>query len=459
MIDTHCHIQVNDFDEDREAVLQRAQEEGVEAIIVPAIDEPSFEPTLSVAQNDKENKIFCGIGVHPHHAAEINDNTLERIELLMKEPKVVAVGEIGLDYHYNFSAPEVQRHIFREQLRIAKRANKPVIVHNRESDKDMLKMVEEEQDGTLHGVFHCFSSTVEMLRRALAADFLVSFTANITFKNSMLGEIVQEAPLEKIMIETDSPWMSPPPWRGKRNEPARVKKVAEKIAEIKNITMEEVVKQTTANAKKFFALTICALFFLIARPGFAQEASTQGNGGAQQTDTTKPAVIVQQDYHRDLGVGVQFGGSTVIGTSATQESGLFCFGGRMVYMPTRSLGFELNYSHFRDNKHGLITRADSSDYYTTLDFSLRLVANPSNRVAVTFLLGGAEMFFSTPPYVSYTIGCVQGALNISANLPFTWGMLAPFGEYRVEVQAGQDHKIITPVTFGVMYYFPEGFRY
>jgi hypothetical protein len=227
--------------------------------------------------------------------------------------------------------------------------------------------------------------------------------------------------------------------------------------------MEEVVKQTTANAKKFFALTLCALFFVIAQSVSAQEA---GAGGSvpQQNDSTKAAAAKSDtsapiDFHRDLGVGLQFGGSTVIGTSATQESGLFCFGGRLVYMPTRSLGFELNYSHFRDNKHGLTTRLDSSDYYTTLDFSLRLVANPSNRIAVTFLLGGAEMFFSTPPYLSYNIGCVQGALNISANLPFTWGMLAPFGEYRVEVQAGQDHKIITPVTFGVMYYFPEGFRY
>src|SRR5579872_4601887 len=336
MIDTHCHIQVKDFDEDREAVLQRAQEEGVEAIIVPAIDEPSFEPTLSVAQSDKNNNIFCGIGVHPHHAAEINDNTLERIELLMKEPKVVAVGEIGLDYHYNFSPPDVQQRIFREQLRIAKRANKPVIVHNRESDEDMLKMVEEEQDGTLRGVFHCFSSTVEMLRRALAANFLVSFTANITFKNSMLGEIVREAPLEKIMIETDSPWMSPPPWRGKRNEPARVKKVAEKIAEIKNITMEEVVKQTTVNAKKFFALTICAMFFLIVHTASAQEAGAAGSGNQQQTDTAKtdtmrPTVTAPIDFHRDLGVGLQFGSSTVIGTSATQESGLFCDGARLDY--------------------------------------------------------------------------------------------------------------------------------
>src|ERR1035437_6666354 len=253
MIDTHCHIQVKDYDADRGEVLAQAVLDGVEALIVPAIDEPSFDATLAMALVTAP-RVACAIGVHPHHASEVTDATLDRIAQLMDNPHVAAVGEIGLDYHYDFSPKDVQQRVFLEQIRIARNAGKPVIVHNRESDDDVLRILSAEQDGKLNGVLHCFSGTNDVLQRALAIGLHISFTGNITFKNSTLAGVVADVPLERVMLETDSPWMSPPPWRGKRNAPGRVRMVAEKIAEIKGLSVDTVIMQTTMNAKRFFGL-------------------------------------------------------------------------------------------------------------------------------------------------------------------------------------------------------------
>ncbi|MCO6466784.1 MAG: YchF/TatD family DNA exonuclease [Bradyrhizobiaceae bacterium] len=252
MIDSHAHIDTKPFDADRDAMLQRAIDGGLQAIIIPDI-EPARRDHLITVTNSHP-MLYRGIGIHPHHVQEVTDHDLEHVEQGATAVKVVAIGEIGLDYYYDFAEKSVQQHCFREQLRIAKRKNLPVIVHNREADDDVLTIIEEEQDGTLRGVLHCFSSSVDVLRRALDAQFHVSFTGNITFKKSTLQQVVENVPDNRYMIETDSPYITPEPHRGKRNEPAYVALVAQKIAEIKGSTMQNIIDQTTQTTRKFFGL-------------------------------------------------------------------------------------------------------------------------------------------------------------------------------------------------------------
>ncbi|MCX6148875.1 MAG: TatD family hydrolase [Candidatus Kapabacteria bacterium] len=270
MIDTHAHIDTNKFDEDRDEVITRALEAGVKSIIIPAISPNDFDNLERVA-NSYPN-IFYGLGVHPHNANEYSDLVEQDILIRAKKEKVVAIGEIGIDYFYDFVPKEQQKIVFRKQIHIAKKLNLPIIVHNREADNDILEIIEDEQDGTLNGVLHCFSSSEEVMFKALELGFNVSFTGNITFKKSTLDEIVKLVPNDRFMIETDSPYITPTPFRGKRNEPAYVKFTAQKIAELKNISLEEVIKMTTDNAIKLFKLSIVILFLTISI-GFAQETN------------------------------------------------------------------------------------------------------------------------------------------------------------------------------------------
>ena len=180
MIDTHAHIDVTAFDEDREAMLDRARAAGVTAIIVPDIERSRRSHLKEVV--DAHPDLYRGVGIHPHHAGEMTQHDLDEIATQCTEPKVVAIGEIGLDYYYDFCPPDVQKLYFREQIRIAKAHNLPIIVHNRESDSDVMEILREEQDGSLRGVLHCFSSDVAVLDQAMDLGLHVSFTGNITFK-------------------------------------------------------------------------------------------------------------------------------------------------------------------------------------------------------------------------------------------------------------------------------------
>ncbi len=198
MIDTHAHIDTEQFDEDREAVIERSREAGVEKIIIPAIEPKDFQRILDVVH--KHENIFCGMGIHPHNANELNGQTRETIENLCSDDKVVAVGEIGLDYYYDFTPKDVQQKAFAEQLDIAKNHNLPVIVHNRESDEDLLQIIKEKQDGTLTGVLHCFSGDENMLKEALDLGFYISFTGNITFKKSKSDNLVAMTPSERLLL-------------------------------------------------------------------------------------------------------------------------------------------------------------------------------------------------------------------------------------------------------------------
>ena len=246
-IDTHCHIYMDCFDDDRDDVIQRAIDNGVERMICIATDLPSSEKCLKIAEEYPQ--VFATAGIHPHQAKNAPSNYLHELEQFYQHSKVVAVGEIGLDFYYNLSDEKDQVTIYHEQLELAKSVNLPTVVHCRESDDKILTGIIESNNN--YGVIHCFASTFTFSQKILNTGFHLSFTGLITFVKT-LENVVKETPLSKMMIETDSPYLAPIPHRGKRNEPLYVKHVAEKIAEVKNKTVEDVVSQTTDNAKLFF---------------------------------------------------------------------------------------------------------------------------------------------------------------------------------------------------------------
>ncbi|MCS7169207.1 MAG: TatD family hydrolase, partial [Candidatus Kapabacteria bacterium] len=273
MIDTHAHIDLPAFDEDRAEVLQRARQSGVEAVIMPAISPDGFAKARQIAA--EYSGVYRAVGIHPHAAAQADVRALAAVEQEVTMPNVVAIGEIGLDYYYTTIAePAVQQNVFREQIWIAKRCNLPIIVHNRDAHTDVLRLLEEEQDGTLNGVLHCFSGDEKYLQRALALGFCVSFTGNITYQRNALVALLPQVPEDRLVLETDSPYMTPRPYRGKRNEPAFVSFVAAKIAEVTGRTLEQVVQSTTRVARSLFRLT--SMLWLLAVPAFPQEASGSG---------------------------------------------------------------------------------------------------------------------------------------------------------------------------------------
>ncbi len=304
MIDSHAHIDGTAFADDISAVLSRAFESGIERIIIPAIEPKAFDGLFQLTESD--NRLHCSIGVHPHHAVEVNDEILKRVEELSFNKKVVAIGEIGIDYFYDFAPKEVQKTAFRQQIHIAKRRKLPLIVHNREADDDIISILEDEQDGSLEGVLHCFSSSSGIMEKAVGIGFYVSFTGNITFKKSDLSETVRATPIERILLETDSPYMTPVPMRGKRNEPAYVKLVAEKIAEIKSLSIDEVIKMTTENAKRLFKFLAFSLLFMFSI------VFTYAQSGSEETKDEPDSLI--HPFDKFIGINPTVGMNTIVQT-------------------------------------------------------------------------------------------------------------------------------------------------
>ena len=247
LIDTHAHISYDDYSDKIGDIIQRAVDKGVKRIISIAVDLESSEKCINLAE--QYPSIYAACGYHPHEAGKAPKRYLYELEHFYSHPKVVAIGEIGLDYHYNFSDPKAQQKIYLEQLEMAHSLNLPVVVHCRKSDKDVLSGIQESNHGS--GVIHCFGSNLEFANAILETGFHISFTGMITFVKE-LEEVVREVPLEKMMVETDSPYLSPKPHRGKQNEPAWVIHVAEKIAKLKDISVEEVAESTTKTACKLF---------------------------------------------------------------------------------------------------------------------------------------------------------------------------------------------------------------
>jgi TatD DNase family protein len=265
-IDSHAHIFFENYKSDIDDVLNRARAAGVEAIIVPGTTLETSEEAVALAQ--KYDDVYATVGIHPHEASKVTPAILERIEQLSTSPKVVAIGEIGLDYHYDFAPRDVQGEVFRQQIETAVRRNLPIVVHTRESLEDALGTVEEavtnypswraNQENVhtrypaLRGVFHCFPGGAEDVWKLLDLGFLVSYPGIVTFKNSPSIETLKKTGFDHILLETDSPYMSPVPLRGKRNEPANVVLISRKIAEVFGVSEEDVARTARFNTKRLF---------------------------------------------------------------------------------------------------------------------------------------------------------------------------------------------------------------
>lgn len=253
LIDTHAHLDFPKFNKDRAVVIKRAKEAGVNIIIDVGGDLPSSHRALKLSQTFPE--IYATVGVHPHDADQLDQKALKILKDLAKADRIVAIGEIGLDYYYDNSPREIQREAFRKQLELAREVGLPVVIHNREADEDTLDILKEMGVEEIGGVMHCFASDLKMARECLALGLYLAFGGVTTFKNAKnLQGVVREVPLEKLLLETDSPYLTPHPHRGKRNEPVYVRYVAEKIAELKQIPLKEVAEKTTANAREVFNL-------------------------------------------------------------------------------------------------------------------------------------------------------------------------------------------------------------
>jgi len=253
LFDSHAHLDASKFDSDRDKVIKRAYDSGVHWIMNPGADYESS--VAAVKLSETYDFIYAAVGIHPHDASSVDDMMLSLIKAMARKAKVKAIGEIGLDYHYDFSPRDVQQHWFRKQLQLAKTLNMPVIIHDREANQDVLSILKEESSFDTGVLMHCFSGSAELARQYVKLGAYISIAGPVTFKNARkLAEVVETVPLDKLMIETDSPYLTPVPYRGKRNESSRVRHVCEKIAEIKGLTFEQVAEQTTNNAKKYFGI-------------------------------------------------------------------------------------------------------------------------------------------------------------------------------------------------------------
>ena len=255
LIDSHAHIQTAEFAVDVAKVIQRAQEAGVEKIVVVggAGDLSSNDAALALANS--YSGLFATVGMHPHDAKEVSDKELERLHQLAGGSKVVAVGETGLDYYYDHSPRQVQIELFCRFIHMARQTELPLVVHNRDAHREVAALLRREGNGNLRGVIHCFTGDYEAAKEFLDLGFYLSFTGIITFKNAdPLRDVVRQLPLDRILVETDSPYLAPVPHRGKRNEPAFVRFVAETIAAVRGITLEEVAEATCRNARNLFGI-------------------------------------------------------------------------------------------------------------------------------------------------------------------------------------------------------------
>ncbi len=254
LIDTHTHLDDARYNDDRDAMIARAREAGVEAFVTIGCDLATSQAAVAIA--NQHPFVYASVGVHPHEVKHISDGWYDELRRLVNNKKVVAYGEIGLDYHYNHSSPKEQRERFREQIQLARELNLPVIVHTREAQDDTMTILKEEKASEIGGVFHCFSGDAWLAKDALDLGFYLSFSGILTFQNAtMLRDIAKNTPLDRVLIETDCPYLTPVPHRGKRNEPAYVAHVAKQLAAIHpELSLEQIEQRTTENAKRLFKI-------------------------------------------------------------------------------------------------------------------------------------------------------------------------------------------------------------
>lgn len=254
LIDTHTHLDDARYNDDRDAMIARAREAGVEAFVTIGCDLATSQAAVAIA--NQHPFVYASVGVHPHEVKHISDGWYDEFRRLVNNKKVVAYGEIGLDYHYNYSSPKDQRERFREQIQLARELNLPVIVHTREAQDDTMTILKEEKASEIGGVFHCFSGDAWLAKDALDLGFYLSFSGILTFQNAtMLRDIAKNTPLDRVLIETDCPYLTPVPHRGKRNEPAYVAHVAKQLAAIHpELSLEQIERRMTENAKRLFKI-------------------------------------------------------------------------------------------------------------------------------------------------------------------------------------------------------------
>jgi TatD DNase family protein len=253
LFDTHVHLNAEQFNDDLQQVIERAKAEGVSKMVVVGFDRPTITKAMELCE--AYEFLYASVGWHPVDAIDMKAEDLDWLRELSSHPKVVALGEMGLDYHWDKSPKEIQKDVFRKQIQLAKEVKLPIIIHNREATADIIEILKAEGAHEVGGIMHCFSGSAETAMECLDMNFYISLGGPVTFKNAKKPkEVAVAVPLDRLLIETDCPYLAPHPYRGKRNEPGYVKLVAEQIAELKGVTYEEVAKATRANAEKLFDL-------------------------------------------------------------------------------------------------------------------------------------------------------------------------------------------------------------
>jgi TatD DNase family protein len=261
-VDSHAHLDGKQFDTDRERVIARAREAGVQAVVAIGNGDGPDQVDCGIRLAEEYDFIYATLGIHPHEARLADEDAYQNMECLAKHPKVIAWGEIGLDYFYDYSESDVQKQAFTRQMELAAAAKLPIVIHCRPSEgsdnawEDCFKLMQEHWAAKgLGGILHCFTGTWPQAKRALDIGFMISFAGNLTFpKAQQIRDAALQVPLERMLIETDSPYLAPVPNRGKRNEPAFVKETARKLGELRGLAMEEIGRQTTDNFYSFFKL-------------------------------------------------------------------------------------------------------------------------------------------------------------------------------------------------------------
>ncbi len=448
MIDTHAHINFEAFDDDRSEMIQRCFDNGVEFIVIPGVEPKDYERLLELTNTDE--RLFCGMGVHPHNAQDASEEVFERIIENTKNENVKAIGETGIDYYYDFAPKDVQKKVFRRHLQIAKQTGLPVIVHNREADDDVLDIIESEQDGSLRGVLHCFSSPVGTMEKAIDMGFNISFTGNITFKKSELDEVVRKTPLDRIMLETDSPFMTPVPNRGKRNEPANVKFVAQKISEIKSISIDEVIDMTNKTAKLFFNLSsdklkmaglLVIMFFLSISFGFGQSILKD----IQNEQTPEDELV--HPYPKFIGIGPVIGTNTVVETwyidgheKDDSYDGLFAYGGALTYGVFDYLVVKLAYMYSKNKKIAEEWNNElAPSIYKSLEVSTHWIINPYSRINFFGTVGFTSFSNSYNNEPNSQIGWNAG-LGMFINIPSNFGLFNVMAEWHINFETQKLEK-------------------
>ncbi len=257
LVDSHCHLDPAYLPQGPYDVLARAEACGVSAFVCIGVGRDLGAARAAVALADERRNVFATVGVHPHDAASAGEDVLDELARLARHPRVVAVGEVGLDYHYDHSPREVQQRVFRRMIALARELRKPIVVHTRSAARDTLAILEEEQARDVGGIIHCFSEDRAFAERVLAVDFDISFSGILTFKNAeTIREVARFAPEDRILIETDSPFLSPVPVRGKVCEPAYIVHTARFLAELRRVSIEEIALLTTSNAVRRLSLAL-----------------------------------------------------------------------------------------------------------------------------------------------------------------------------------------------------------